>query len=397
MIDIDENRHEGYLAGKTVVVGATASISVYRLPDIIRELRREGAEVIVGASRETLELLGEKLLHWASEHGVIKEISGEIEHINLFIGKKAEVGLLVAPATYNFIGKAASGVADDVPSLFFSFALGNGNPVVMVPAMHEAMYSNSVAKRNMEELARNGVSFVPPRLAAEKAKISEPEIVVDYVCRSLGPNSLSGIKALVIGGAGSEMIDPVRSITNASTGLTGVWFCKNLFREGCNTIWYIGNSEFPVPGYVKHLPAKSMAEFTDRTLTALEELKPDIVLCPAALPDFRPEKQYDHKIDSDSDIQINLKRNLKLLEEIRKRFDGILVSFKLDNETPSARGLRGKEFIVYNSYVRDGSPFGAVKNDYTLITADEKIRLGKISKPRMTLEVIRRVMGELNG
>ncbi|MEM0158698.1 MAG: flavoprotein [Thermoplasmataceae archaeon] len=397
MIDIDENWHEGFLSGKRVIVGATASISVYRLPDIIREIRREGAEVIVGASEESLELIGEKVLHWASENRVVNKISGDIEHINLFMGRSEDTALLIAPATYNFIGKAASGIADDVPSLFFSFAFGNGNPVIVVPVMHEAMFSNSIFSRNLDKLRSAGVSIVPPHIAAGKAKISEPELVVDYVCRSLGKHPLAGKRSLVIGGSGSEPIDPVRSISNASTGFTGVWFTRNLFREGADDICYVGNSMFPLPGYVRFLKASTMDEFRDRTLLALSEMPPDVVICPAALPDFRPEKSSSEKIDSGSDVKLTLKRNRKLLEDIRARYGGPLVSFKLGDEPPSRKDIGENDFVVFNSYSSRSGPFGEVSNDYILITRDQEIKLGKLPKPKLTLEVIRKVSGALHG
>ena len=153
MIDIPEPyRFENMLNGKTVVVGTGASISIYRVPDLVRDLRREGADVVVIMTANSQELINPEVMRWASENQVITKITGKIEHISLFQTDPKNTAFLVSPASYDLIGKMANGISDDPVSLSFSFAHGNGNPVVIAPAMHKAMMTNPINADNLRKL-----------------------------------------------------------------------------------------------------------------------------------------------------------------------------------------------------------------------------------------------------
>lgn len=395
-MEADENRFEGMLKGKTVVLAVTASVSIYRMPDLVRDLRREGATVVVGMSREAASMISPTIFQWASENPVITEVSGNVEHINLFIGHAGDTALLVSPASYNSIGKMANGLSDDVPSLFFSFAIGNGNPVCVCPAMHEGMMINPINQMNLEKLKNAGVSIVPPRISEEKAKVSENDIIVDYVCRSFSGSPLAGKNILIIGGRGAEMIDPVRAITNLGTGFTFTWFGINAFRLGAARIFMIGNTAYRVPEYSEFIPCETMDEFEEMVPEILKDNHFDVVINCASLPDFKVSKKAGKKISSTVTYSLSLEPRGKLLDRIREIYSGLLVAFKLDHAMRPSE-IRDKfkgsrpDAIVFNPLEVTNGPFGPGHNSYSIITERGIMELGVLSKPAMTLNVLRAV------
>ncbi len=393
MLEADSNRFAFSLKGKRVVIAITASISIYRIPDIIRDLRREGADVIAGMSREACEMISPDVIKWATGNEVITRITGDIEHVSIFEEKSKDTMLLVCPASYNFIGKAVSGISDDVPSLFFSFALGNGNQIVVSPVMHEGMMVNPINQRNLESLVEVGVHIIPPKMESGKAKISDSDKIIDYVARTFSKSQLSGRDILVIGGRGEENLDPVRKITNSGTGLTALWFIRNSFRAGADRITFVGNSSESVPDYAEHISAFSFGDFRKATEELLQKGKFDLVINVASLPDFIVENKFSEKIDSSVPLELHLKPQEKLNNIIRKRHKGTLVVFKLSEkkdigETISNFEQSSPDLIVFNPYSEKILPFGTVKNEYTAIRKDEVIEMGKLSKPEMTLALI---------
>lgn len=395
-MEADENRYEGMLSGKTVVLAVTASISLYRMPDFVRDLRREGARVIVGMSQEAARLMSPTIFSWASGNPVITEISGNIEHISLFIDHARDTSLLICPASYNSIGKISNGISDDVPSLFFSFALGNGNPINVCPAMHEGMMVNPINRDNIERLKGIGVDIIPPRMLEQKAKISENDLAVDYVCRSLGEKPLRGKRILIIGGRGEEPIDPVRTISNSGSGLTFSWFGINAFRLGADRIVMIGNTTHRIPEYADFRECSKMEDFEAEVSKALTEEEFDIVINCASLSDFRVINRSERKIPGSDKIRLELEPRKKLLEIIRKQYSGKLIAFKLDHDMPPEE-VRKKlssvhpEVIVYNTLDGASGPFGEVRNHYRIIGNSEVRDLGRIPKPLMTMKVLEAV------
>lgn len=392
----EPERFENSLEGRTVVVAATASISVYRLPDIIRDLRREGAQVVAGMSEEAAGMISPEVMRWASGNPVITEITGDIEHISTFIDRPDDTLLLVCPASYNFIGKASSGISDDVPSLFFSFALGNGNPVIVSPVMHQGMMENPINRENLKKLERNGVGIIPPRIAEKKAKISESDTILDYVSRGFHGTPLSGKSILIIGGRGEERIDPVRNITNSGTGFTASWFLRNSFRLGASRIAFVGNTEFMVPGYVEHHPARFMDEYEGEVSKLLGKEKFDIVVNVASLSDFEPKEKFQEKISSSSSVSIHLEPRKKLNSTIREKHNGFLAVFKLARQMPADEIMKSfsgisPDLVIFNPYSEKGLPFGTVSNTYTAVSPDGSADLGTLSKQNMTMEVLRNI------
>ncbi len=397
MLEADPDKFTSSLKGKRVIVAVTASISIYRVPDIIRDLRREGAEVIAGISREASAMISPEIFRWATANQPVTEISGEIEHVSLFEGDAGSTILLVLPASYNFIGKAASGISDDVPSLFFSFALGNGNGIVLSPVMHEGMMINPVNRQNLEKLQSLGVSIVPPRMESGKAKISESAKIIDYVIRAFNGKKLEGKKVLIIGGHGEARIDPVRMITNSGTGFTAQWLLRNSFRLGAGKICFVGNCNYGVPDYVEHHSAYTFEEFRDGTVSLLEKEKFDVVINVASLPDFRVKEKIEEKIDSARPAVLDLIPVEKLNRIIRGKHIGKLVTVKLESRFDAEATLEGvksysPDIVVFNPYLNEGAPFGSVSNSYTILKGSETIEIGKMAKPEMTRALLEEII-----
>lgn len=403
MIEIpDPSRFGNMLKGKTVVVGTGASISIYRIPDLIRDLRREGASVTVVMTQNSRDLISPKVMEWASENPVVAEISGKIEHISLFQHDPENTSLLVSPASYDLIGKMANGISDDPVSLSFSFALGNGNPVVIAPAMHRAMMENPVNRKNIETLEKMGVITVPPGMESDKAKLSLNDQIIDYVARSFYGKELRGKKILILSGSSRVKLDSVRDIVNGSTGFSGYWFCRNAFRLGVQTITCIGNSSYGIPPYVDFHPAESNQEYLDEAMKILEKYQYDLVVVPAALSDFSIQgSKIQEKLHSGVKQTINLLPDEKIINRIRGAYKGKIVSFSLSDEADPHK-IREKysqadpDMIVHNTLMQNRKNFGTGKNNYTLILKDKVISPGFLNKQDMTLLVLRE-MGRIIG
>ena len=396
MIDIpDPYRFENMLRGKTVVLGTGASISIYRVPDLVRDLRREGANVKVVMTQNSQEMISPDVMQWASGNDVITRISGKIEHISLFQDDPSNTSFLVSPASYDLIGKMANGISDDTVSLSFSFALGNENPVVIAPAMHKAMMINAVNRNNLEKLKNSGVLVVPPGIDTDKAKLSGNDQIIDYVARSYYGAEMGGKKVMIVSGHSSVMVDSVRDLVNGSTGFSGYWLCRNAFRLGAQSITFIGNSSYAMPQYADFHAAETFEEFSDETLKMLEMDEFDIVIVPAALPDFKvASSKREGKLKSGFKQTMELIPEEKLISRIRKLFSGRLVTFSLNSETDPVK-IREKysdaepDLIVHNVLAEGESNFGEQTNSYKLIKRDRVVDLGVMSKQEMTLRVLR--------
>ena len=387
----DRNRFTGMLRGKRVVVAVTASISLYRVPDLVRDLRREGADVFVGLSAEAAKLVSPKIFEWASGNRVTTELTGEIEHISLFSGNPDDVALAITPCTHNTIGKAANGISDDVPTAFYSYASGNGNRILIAPAMHEGMYRNPANERNIKFLESTGVDIVPPEMAEFKAKLSANIEILDHVCRLFHHGQLSGKSVMIIGGHTEEPVDPVRSLTNHGTGFTAYWFARSAFRMGASAVTYVGNCTEALPSYVKYIEARSSSEMEQAVEKELGS-RYDIVLSPAAISDFSVRKSLAEKLSSSSPHEIRLEPRRKVIDAVRARHDGILVPFNLTaglgvKEIRSKLSASRPDIIVSNTFA-GGSPFGETFNDYEVITESSVEKLEKVSKPEMTIRVL---------
>lgn len=399
--NMDKETFSGTLKNKRVVLATSASVSIYRVPDLVRDLRRKGADVIVAMSENSAKFISPEIMKWASENDVITQITGNIEHIKLFIGRSEDTVLLVAPASYNTIGKMANGISDSVPSLLFSFALGQGTRIILAPAMHLDMMTNPINEKNIETLKNYGVQIVEPIYEEQKAKLSQNDSIIDQVFRSFYGDELRDRNIMIISGRGDEYIDPIRMLTNRGTGFTGFWFSKNAFRLGAKNITYIGNSNYEIPSYVNYMEHYDTGEITESARNELSKNKYDAVVVPASLSDYIVEEKSPSKLSGNVPREIHLFPREKTINLIRDSYSGILVTYHLGS-SESTEEIRKRfeksrpDFIVYNEYDQEGGPFGEIKNRFRIITNEEEKSLGEISKPEVT-GVVLRLISELLG
>jgi phosphopantothenoylcysteine decarboxylase/phosphopantothenate--cysteine ligase len=314
------------LKGKRIVLGVTGSIAAVETVKLIRELIRHGAEIYPVMSGAAQKIIHPYSLEFASGNAPVTEITGRVEHVGLCgeVPDKADM-LLVAPSTANTISKIAYGIDDTPVTTFATTAIGSKIPVIIVPAMHISMYNHPVVLENIEKLRKIGITVIKPRIAENKAKMQGIDEIVENVIRALGKKDLEKKKILVIAGSTAEEIDDIRVITNKSTGKTGVELVLSAYERGAEVELWMGRCQVLMPEYI---PIKRF-ESTDELFQMVEDIDHDIVILPAAISDFKVEKQKG-KISSDSAPTLKMIKNPKIIEKIQEKSDGFLVGFKAE-------------------------------------------------------------------
>ena len=318
------------LAGKKIVLCISGSVAAYKSIELARLLMRHGADVTCVASKAATDLIKPSYFKWATGNEVITKLTGDLEHIKIADYKQSDL-IVVYPCTANTLGKLANGIDDTPISTVLSVGFGSKIPIVIALAMHKSMYDNMAVKRNMEFL-KNKVDFLAPNMVEGKAKVAEAEEVLDFVLKKLGSSSkLRGKKVLITAGPTIEYIDPVRVITNQSTGKTGVLLAAELVSAGAKVIFIYGPGKEPPPKGVKLVRVETSKEMYDAVRKEMKQ-KFDIVILVAAVSDYTPEKQSKSKIKSVHDrIIMRLKRAPKIINEIKKIQENVvLIGFKAE-------------------------------------------------------------------
>lgn len=318
------------LSGKKIVLCVAGSVAAYKAIELARLLMRHGADVTCVASNAVTKLVQPEYFKWATGNEVITKLTGELEHIRLADYDKADL-IVVYPGTANTLGKLANGIDDTPVSTVLTVGFGSKIPILMCLAMHASMYDNIAVKKNIEFL-KNKIEFLTPQMIEGKAKASEPEDVLEHVLKKYGFSSiLKNKKILMTAGPTIEYIDPVRVITNQSSGKTGVLLASELISAGSKvTMVYGPGIEKPPKG------AKVIKVFTSKEMydVVKQEMKKkfDIVIMAAAAADYTPENPSKKKIKSTQErIKISLKKVPKIIDQIKiYQKNVILVGFKAE-------------------------------------------------------------------
>jgi len=318
------------LSGKRIVLCVAGSVAAYKAIELARLLMRHGANVTCVASNAVTKLVQPDYFRWATGNEVITKLTGELEHIRLADYNKSDL-IVVYPATANTLGKLANGIDDTPVSTVLTVGFGSKIPILMCPAMHASMYDNLAVKKNIEFL-KNKIEFLSPQMIEGKAKASEPEDVLEYVLKKFGYSSiLKNKKILMTAGPTVEYIDPLRVITNQSSGKTGVLLASELISAGSKvTLVYGPGIEKPPKGakVIKVLTSKEMYETVKKQM----KKKFDVMIMAAAVADYTPENPSKKKIKSTQNkIKISLKKVPKIIDQIKKfQKNIILVGFKAE-------------------------------------------------------------------
>ncbi len=380
------------LRGKTVVLGVTGGIAVYKAASLASALGKQGANVHVVMTRHAAEFISPLVFETLTGNRCVVDMfdgsfEPEVKHISL--AKSADL-LIIAPATANVIAKVANGIADD---MLTTVVLACKCAKVVVPAMNTAMYENPVTQDNLAKLAGYGWEILEPatgHLACGdegKGKMPEPEDIMKYIVHILAcKKDLTCNRVLVTAGPTQEAIDPVRYITNHSSGKMGYAIAEACANRGAEVILVSGPTNLDVPLGVRRIDVTSSAQMYEAVMAEAGSV--DFIFKAAAVADYTPAVVYDHKVKkSDEDMSIPLERTKDILAgvaDIRRPYQ-IVCGFAMETENliENARGkLERKhlDMICANSLRTEGAGFAGDTNVVTIITKDDVTELGKLSK-----------------
>ena len=322
--------HGVELSGKRIVLCVAGSVAAYKAIELARLLMRHGADVTCVTSNAATKLIQPDYFKWATGNEVITKLTGELEHIRLADYNQSDL-IIVYPATANTLGKLANGIDDTPISTVLTVGFGSKIPILMCLAMHDSMYGNLAVKKNIQFL-KNKIEFISPQMIEGKAKAPEPEDVLEYILKKFGFSSaLKNKKVLMTAGPTIEHIDPVRVITNQSTGKTGLSLASELISAGAKVTLVYGPGEEKPPNGAKIINVLSSKEMLNAVKTELKK-KFDIVIMTAAVADYIPTNPSKKKIKSSKDkIEISLKKAPKIIDQIKKfQKNVLLVGFKAE-------------------------------------------------------------------
>ena len=337
------NSHGVELSGKKIVLCVAGSVAAYKAIELARLLMRHGADVTCVTSNAVTKLIQPEYFKWATGNEVITKLTGELEHIRLADYNQSDL-LIVYPATANTLGKLANGIDDTPISTVLTVGFGSKIPILMCLAMHASMYENSAVKKNIKFL-KNKIEFISPKIIEDKAKSPEPEDVLDNVLKKFGFSStLKNKKILITAGPTVEQIDPIRAITNHSSGKTGVSLAAELISAGAKVTFVYGPGKEKPPKGAKIINVLSSKEM--RLAIKLElKKKFDIVIMAAAIADYVPIIQSKNKMKSSkSSITISLKKAPKIINQIKKYQKSVLlVGFKAETNLTKNQLIKSAE------------------------------------------------------
>lgn len=381
-----------------VLLGVSSSIAAFKSIDILRGLMKEGAEVQCVMTKNALNLISPLTLEILSGNRVITDIfekgkAGEITHID--VAKGADL-LLVAPATANIIAKFANGLADDALSTVF---LACRCPVLIAPAMHSQMFLHPVTQKNIEKLKSMGVEFIGPyegELASGEigiGRMAEPEEIVNRVIRMTRKKTLKGKKFLVTAGPTYERIDPVRIITNPSSGKMGYAIAEEILKRGGEVILVSGPTSLKPPYGSEIINVESTEEMREEVVKNLGTV--DVVVMAGAPADFRPKTPLKEKAKKEVLEFIELEKTPDILEEIKEiKGKRLIVGFSAETsnieENAKKKMISKKmDIVVANDVSKKGSGFGSDFNEAILLDRNgNKIVTGMKSKREIAVIII---------
>ncbi|MDG6961406.1 MAG: bifunctional phosphopantothenoylcysteine decarboxylase/phosphopantothenate--cysteine ligase CoaBC [Nitrososphaerota archaeon] len=367
------------LKGKRIVLGVTGSVSAYRAADIARDLMRHGADVHAVMTSGAQKIIHPNLLEWATGNPVVTELTGKIEHVAFTTGKEKADLILVAPVTANTIGKIASGIDDTTVTSYVSSALGAGIPIVIAPAMHDTMLTHPIIEENLKKLERAGITLVPPVIEEGKAKLSSPKVILEIaISRLAKKNDMSGMKVLITGGPTVEPIDPVRILTNRSSGKMAVALASACIRRGAEVVMVYGPGVAEPPSSARVVRVETARQMLAAVEKELSSKRFDLAIAAAAASDYGPARYHNEKLDSKrEDVVLELRRSPKIIERVKELSPStFLLIFKAEHsvtrvEMVSRAAKRGREvradLVAANDVGREGVGFGSEDNEVVLV------------------------------
>lgn len=392
------------LQGKTVVLGVTGSIAAYKIANLTSMLTKLHADVHVLMTENATNFINPITFETLTGHKCLvdtfdRNFNYNIEHVAL--GTKADI-VLVAPASANIIAKMAHGIADDMLS---TTVLACRCKKLVAPAMNTNMYENPITQANIQKLRDFGMEVIEPATgllackAVGKGKMPSEDVLLQYILREIQyKHDMTGKRVLVTAGATREAIDPVRYITNHSTGKMGYALAQIAARRGAEVTLVSGVTELPAPLGVKVIPVESAEEMFEAVKAEAE--KQDIIIKAAAVADYTPITVSDEKIKKqEGETAITLKRTTDILAWLgeHKREGQFLCGFSMETENMlenSRKKLAKKkaDLIVANNLKVEGAGFGTETNVVTFISQDVVKELPILTKEEVASEIFDFIM-----
>lgn len=389
------------MKNKCIVVGVTAGIAAYKICQLVSSLKKQGNEVHVIMTKEAEKFVTPLTFQTLSSQKVITDMftvdyTPDVHHISL--AKKADL-FVVAPATANIIAKIAHGIADDMLTTTF---LASTCPKMIVPAMNTNMLNNPITQDNIATCQKYGMHIMCSGAGylacgdVGAGRLPESEEIEDAIASLVETDRyLQGRHVVITAGATQEEIDPVRYITNHSTGKMGYALAKEARNAGAKVTLISGKTNLPQPYGVDVVNVISAADMRECVINNFE--KADVVIMSAAVADYTPIEKADHKIKkAEGDLSIALKRTQDILLTIgkKKREDQIVIGFAMETENlleNAAKKLQEKNanYIIANSIREPGAGFGVDTNIVKIISPTSVEDLGLLSKDDTAKEILR--------
>ncbi|QIW23091.1 bifunctional phosphopantothenoylcysteine decarboxylase/phosphopantothenate--cysteine ligase CoaBC [Sulfolobus sp. S-194] len=383
------------LLNKKILVGVTGSVSIYKTIDLVRSLMRLSAEVQVIMSRDASKLVSPTMFEWATGNPVITKISGGIEHVTLAEDYDAYV---IAPATANTISKIANGIADTPITVTALNFIGLKKPLILVPAMHLPMYFSPQMINNINKLKEMGVIVIEPFLVRDVAHYPDIEYLSNYISTILlRGKDLEGLKIVVTAGPTREHLDPVRFISNPSSGTMGVAIANEAYFRGADVVLVHGPLSTHIKPYVKK---KVQVETTDEMANEVKKFVEsgyNIVILAGAPADYKFKNTASSKIDSHTETpSVELEKTVKISSIIRK-YSVFLVGFaaetvKDDNELIEKGKIKkerhGFDLLIANNASRNDIGFSSEYNEVIVIGNNFIKKINKNYKTVIAREIL---------
>lgn len=388
------------LKGKTVVLGVTGSIAAYKMANVASALVKEGADVHVVMTKNATNFINPITFETLTNNKCLvdtfdRNFQFHVAHVSL--SQKADV-FMIAPASANIIGKLANGIADDMLS---TMALAAACKIIVAPAMNTHMYENRIVQDNIEKLKNYGFQIVEPaagRLACGDVgagKLPDEEILLDYIRQEIQfKKDMAGLKVLVTAGPTVESIDPVRYITNHSSGKMGYAVAEIAAKRGADVTLISGPVNIKPPMFADTINIQSANDMYNAVMENLPEC--DILVKAAAVADYTvPDVSSEKLKKSDDDLSLSLARTKDILKAVgeNKKDNQVICGFSMETSNlveNSKKKLQSKkcDMIIANNLKDKGAGFGVDTNKITIITENDVESLDVLTKKQVAKKIL---------
>mgnify|MGYP001851160174 FL=1 len=392
------------LKGKTVILGVTGSIAAYKAANLASMMKKLGCNVHVIMTKNATNFIHPITFETLTQNKCLidtfdRNFEFSVEHVSL--AKQADL-VIIAPATANVIGKIAGGIADD---MLTTTVMACTCPKLIAPAMNTRMFRNPIVQENIAKLGKHGYVVIQPEVGmlacrdVGEGKLPSEDLLLDYILREIArEKDMKGMKVLVTAGPTVEAVDPVRYITNHSTGKMGYALARACMLRGAQVTLITGPTAIPKPRFVETVPITSAKEMFDAVVERFKEQ--DLIIKAAAVADYRPKQTAQDKIKKQGEhMALELERTDDILQYLgdHKKAGQFLCGFSMETKDMlenSRKKLKKKnlDMIVANNLKVKGAGFGTDTNVITMLTEREEVSLPLLTKEEAANRILDQIL-----